>query len=143
MTPRAKRISVIMEETARSFGCTKEELLAYNRGLIIDDVRAIAMHLARVILVEDHSTTSIGKAFKRDHSTVVTNTARVRRALLKRPQSWFSRRVRELEERLSVQTHPQEICFPDDLPTGQQPTVEALSSTPPCGRVTKSGGDRE
>lgn len=136
MTPRARQISYIIEQTAREFGCTKAELVAKgNRGQIIDEVRRIAMHLSREI--SGLTLPALAKVFKRDHSTLSVGMKSIRRHMQEFPKSWTTRRVVQLEARLREEIGAS-MAFPHlngakpDLPP-VQPAGDTAVSVPLSG----------
>ena len=69
----------IMQSVCRYFGITLDELLSKSRTKPIVYPRQIAMYLART-----HTSLSypdLGRAFKRDHSTIMNGVANVKKAL--------------------------------------------------------------
>ena len=73
-----------MTETARAYGQTTEALRSRSRKQLFVRPRQIAMYLAR--LYTDASLADIGRAFGRDHTSVMYAIDVVERRIVERPQ---------------------------------------------------------
>lgn len=74
MTPPG-RVAVIQQIVADEFGVTVDQIRSRNRDSVFSQPRMIAMWLARQTTAR--STPEIGRAFGRDHSTVINALVRV------------------------------------------------------------------
>lgn len=81
---RARSLEEIMSETARAYGVTKEALRARSRKQSLVRPRQIAMYLARIYT--DASLAEIGRAFSRDHTSVMYAIDVVQRRIVEKPQ---------------------------------------------------------
>jgi chromosomal replication initiator protein len=83
----------IIEATAAMFGVTTRELLSDRRDSPLVSARHAAMWLARKMTVLGYP--GLGRAFKRDHSTVMYGVARASERM--HQDSIFAGRVHALE----------------------------------------------
>ena len=81
---RARSLDEIVAETARAYGQTTEALRSRSRKQLFVRPRQIAMYLAR--LYTDASLADIGRAFGRDHTSVMYAIDVVERRIVERPQ---------------------------------------------------------
>ncbi|HXX49164.1 MAG TPA: chromosomal replication initiator protein DnaA [Myxococcota bacterium] len=81
---RARSLDEISAETARAYGLPPEALRSRSRKQIFVRPRQIAMYLAR--LYTDASLADIGRAFGRDHTSVMYAIDAVERRIVERPQ---------------------------------------------------------
>jgi chromosomal replication initiator protein len=80
---RARSLDEIMAETARAYGVEKESLRARSRKQSLVRPRQIAMYLAR--RYTDASLAEIGRAFSRDHTSVMYAIEVVERRIVEKP----------------------------------------------------------
>lgn len=132
LPPQVAPARYILDLVAADFGCTKEEVLGRNSGMIINEVRAIAMHLVRVNT--PMSTLAIGGFFRRDHSTVISNCAGLRSKLRRRPNRWLKERIASLQYRIvTAGIRPQDINGRLQLATVKMLEPSALSTVERIG----------
>lgn len=81
---RARSLDEIMAETARAYGVAKDDLRARSRKQSLVRPRQIAMYLAR--RYTDASLAEIGRAFARDHTSVMYAIDVVERRIVEKPQ---------------------------------------------------------
>lgn len=81
---RARSLDEIMAETARAYGVKKEDLSARSRKQTFVRPRQVAMYLAR--RYTDASLAEIGRAFSRDHTSVMYAIDVVERRIVEKPQ---------------------------------------------------------
>jgi chromosomal replication initiator protein len=81
---RARSLDEIMSETARAYGVTRDDLRARSRKQSLVRPRQIAMYLAR--RYTDASLAEIGRAFSRDHTSVMYAIDVVERRIVEKPQ---------------------------------------------------------
>jgi chromosomal replication initiator protein len=81
---RARSLDEIMAETARAYGVKKDDLSARSRKQSFVRPRQIAMYLAR--RYTDASLAEIGRAFSRDHTSVMYAIDVVERRIVEKPQ---------------------------------------------------------
>jgi chromosomal replication initiator protein len=81
---RVRSIEEIMTETARAYGVGKDLLRARSRKQSLVRPRQIAMYLAR--RYTDASLAEIGRAFSRDHTSVMYAIDVVERRIVEKPQ---------------------------------------------------------
>jgi chromosomal replication initiator protein len=81
---RPRSLDEIVAETARAYGQTIEALRSRSRKQLFVRLRQIAMYLAR--LYTDASLADIGRAFGRDHTSVMYAIDVVERRIVERPQ---------------------------------------------------------
>ena len=81
---RARSLDEILAETARAYGQTPEALRSRSRKQLFVRPRQVAMYLAR--LYTDASLADIGRAFGRDHTSVMYAIDVVERRIVERPQ---------------------------------------------------------
>jgi chromosomal replication initiator protein len=84
MPGRARSLEEISAETARAYGLPPEALRSRSRKQIYVRPRQIAMYLAR--RYTDASLADIGRAFERDHTSVMYAIDAVERRIVERPQ---------------------------------------------------------
>lgn len=84
MPGRARSLDEIVGETARAYGLTPESLRSRSRKQIVVRPRQIAMYLAR--RYTQASLADIGRAFGRDHTSVMYAIDVVERRIVERPQ---------------------------------------------------------
>jgi chromosomal replication initiator protein len=101
MPPSAEEIpaAVILAETARYFGLTREELCSRSRSRQLTAARHVAMYLVRELT--SLSLPKIGELFDRDHSTVMYGTGKIERQMSAREPTY--RQVAELTR--SIKDH--------------------------------------
>ena len=80
---RARSLEEIMAETARAYGVAKDDLRARSRKQSLVRPRQIAMYLAR--RYTDASLAEIGRAFSRDHTSVMYAIDVVERRIVEKP----------------------------------------------------------
>ncbi|MGH7290937.1 MAG: chromosomal replication initiator protein DnaA, partial [Myxococcota bacterium] len=80
---RARSLDEIMAETARAYGVAKEDLRARSRKQSLVRPRQVAMYLAR--RYTDASLAEIGRAFARDHTSVMYAIDVVERRIVEKP----------------------------------------------------------
>jgi len=76
-------VTALQQSVATHYGYTLEELLGPRRNRTLAKARHVAMLLARQ---QGLSYPELGRAFRRDHSTVISGVRSVRRRLLAEPQ---------------------------------------------------------
>ncbi|MBM4335855.1 MAG: chromosomal replication initiator protein DnaA [Deltaproteobacteria bacterium] len=81
---RARSLDEIMAETARAYGVGKDDLRARSRKQSLTRPRQIAMYLARIYT--EASLAEIGRAFNRDHTSVMYAIGVVERRIVEKPQ---------------------------------------------------------
>jgi chromosomal replication initiator protein len=81
---RARSLEEIMAETARAYGVGKDDLRARSRKQSLVRPRQIAMYLAR--RYTEASLAEIGRAFSRDHTSVMYAIDVVERRIVEKPQ---------------------------------------------------------
>ena len=81
---RARSLEEIMAETARAYGVARDDLRARSRKQSLVRPRQIAMYLAR--RYTDASLAEIGRAFSRDHTSVMYAIDVVERRIVEKPQ---------------------------------------------------------
>ncbi len=81
---RARSLEEIMAEIARAYGVTRDDLRARSRKQSLTRPRQIAMFLAR--RYTDASLAEIGRAFSRDHTSVMYAIDVVERRIVEKPQ---------------------------------------------------------
>jgi chromosomal replication initiator protein len=84
MPGRARSLDEISRETARAYGLEPDALRSRSRKQIYVRPRQIAMYLAR--RYTDASLADIGRAFERDHTSVMYAIDAVERRIVERPQ---------------------------------------------------------
>jgi len=84
MPGRARSLDEISAETARAYGLPADALRSRSRKQIFVRPRQIAMYLAR--RYTDASLADIGRAFGRDHTSVMYAIDAVERRIVERPQ---------------------------------------------------------
>jgi len=84
MPGRARSLDEISAETARAYGLPPETLRSRSRKQVFVRPRQIAMYLAR--RYTDASLADIGRAFGRDHTSVMYAIDAVERRIVERPQ---------------------------------------------------------
>ena len=84
MPGRARSLDEISAETARAYGLPADVLRSRSRKQIFVRPRQIAMYLAR--RYTDASLADIGRAFGRDHTSVMYAIDAVERRIVERPQ---------------------------------------------------------
>ncbi|HKC50274.1 MAG TPA: chromosomal replication initiator protein DnaA [Myxococcota bacterium] len=84
MPGRARSIEEIVLETARTYGLAPEALRSRSRKQLVVRPRQIAMYLARRYTAA--SLADIGRAFARDHTSVMYAIDVVERRIVERPQ---------------------------------------------------------
>ena len=84
MPGRARSIEEIVLETARAYGLAPEALRSRSRKQLVVRPRQIAMYLARRYTAA--SLADIGRAFARDHTSVMYAIDVVERRIVERPQ---------------------------------------------------------
>jgi chromosomal replication initiator protein len=84
MPGRARSLDEIMGETARAYGLAPEALRSRSRKQVVVRPRQIAMYLARRYTAA--SLADIGRAFERDHTSVMYAIDVVERRIVERPQ---------------------------------------------------------
>src|SRR5258706_8172424 len=84
MPGRARSIEEIVHETARAYGLAPEALRSRSRKQLVVRPRQIAMYLARRYTAA--SLADIGRAFARDHTSVMYAIDVVERRIVERPQ---------------------------------------------------------
>ncbi|HXZ86387.1 MAG TPA: helix-turn-helix domain-containing protein, partial [Myxococcota bacterium] len=84
MPGRARSLDEISAETARFYGVAPEALRSRSRRQIFVRPRQVAMYLAR--RYTDASLADIGRAFERDHTSVMYAIEAVERRIVERPQ---------------------------------------------------------
>ena len=84
--PPPLTVEKIIEEVARTFGVTADEIRSSKRSSVISNARQVAMYVAREIT--QLSMSLIGKEFgKRDHSTVVYAIQQVEKNMALNPKT--------------------------------------------------------
>jgi chromosomal replication initiator protein len=81
---RARSLDEIVAETARAYGQTPEALRSRSRKQLFVRPRQVAMYLAR--RYTDASLAEIGRAFSRDHTSVMYAIDVVERRIVEKPQ---------------------------------------------------------
>jgi len=81
---RARSLDEIVAETARAYGLAPEALRSRSRKQVVVRPRQIAMYLARRYTAA--SLADIGRAFARDHTSVMYAIDVVERRIVERPQ---------------------------------------------------------
>ncbi|MFI5317532.1 MAG: chromosomal replication initiator protein DnaA [Myxococcota bacterium] len=84
MPGRARSLDEIVCETARAYGLAPEALRSRSRKQLVVRPRQIAMYLAR--RYTSASLADIGRAFERDHTSVMYALDVVERRIVERPQ---------------------------------------------------------
>jgi chromosomal replication initiator protein len=84
MPGRARSLDEIVGETARAYGLAPEALRSRSRKQVVVRPRQIAMYLARRYTAA--SLADIGRAFARDHTSVMYAIDVVERRIVERPQ---------------------------------------------------------
>ena len=84
MPGRARSLDEIVAETARAYGLAPEALRTRSRKQVVVRPRQIAMYLARRYTAA--SLADIGRAFGRDHTSVMYAIDVVERRIVERPQ---------------------------------------------------------
>jgi chromosomal replication initiator protein len=84
MPGRARSLEEIVQETARAYGLAPEALRSRSRKQLVVRPRQIAMYLARRYTAA--SLADIGRAFGRDHTSVMYAIDVVERRIVERPQ---------------------------------------------------------
>jgi chromosomal replication initiator protein len=84
MPGRARSLEEIALETARAYGLAPEALRSRSRKQVVVRPRQIAMYLAR--RYTSASLADIGRAFGRDHTSVMYAIDVVERRIVERPQ---------------------------------------------------------
>ena len=97
---RARSLDEIMAETARAYGVSKEALSARSRKQSFVRPRQVAMYLAR--RYTDASLAEIGRAFSRDHTSVMYAIDVVERRIVEKPQLRYE--LEALAQRVSGRT---------------------------------------
>jgi chromosomal replication initiator protein len=95
LLPKAPRMRVIIERTADAYGVEAVELLRHRRLRRLAEARHAAMALCHELC--GHSASRIGRAFDRDHTTILHALAR-HAARLADPD--YAARITALRERL-------------------------------------------
>lgn len=99
---RARSLDEIMAETARAYGVRKDDLSARSRKQSFVRPRQVAMYLAR--RYTDASLAEIGRAFSRDHTSVMYAIDVVERRIVEKPQLRYE--LEALAQRVSGRTPP-------------------------------------
>ena len=84
MPGRARSLEEIVQETARAYGLTPEALRSRSRKQLVVRPRQVAMYLVR--RYTPTSLADIGRAFGRDHTSVMHAIDVVERRIVERPQ---------------------------------------------------------
>jgi len=84
MPGRAHSLEEIVRETARAYGLTPEDLRSRSRKQLVVRPRQVAMYLVR--RYTPTSLADIGRAFGRDHTSVMHAIDVVERRIVERPQ---------------------------------------------------------
>lgn len=116
LTERPRTLGEILELTSRTYGLSPEQLSGRSRQRRVVRPRQFAMYLCR--RYTDASLKEIGRAFGRDHSSVIYAIEVVERRTLERPQVRYE--LETLASRLSVGTR---------LPPGLSPARSAAGRT--------------
>jgi len=100
-TPFRITLEQVMKAVCEQFGVSLDEMTGRTRSKQLVVPRQIAMYISREMT--DHSLPDIGRAFKRDHSTVIHAHAKVRDLLQEDPV--FAKMIEELMEKIQ-HAHP-------------------------------------
>jgi chromosomal replication initiator protein len=106
--PARPSIEAVQEAVAASFGISRSDLLSPARTAHLVRARQVAMYLSRELT--SSSSLVIGRAFRRDHSTVLHAARVVSRQ--NQPGSDIARAIHSAREQLSLPEHPREGTIP-------------------------------
>ena len=87
---------VILDETAKYFGLTREDLVSKNRSRPLTTARHVAMYMMRECT--GLSLIKIGELFERDHTTVLHGVKKVE--LLMRDRAPIFRQIQDLTKKV-------------------------------------------
>ena len=124
MTP----ISRIIDMVAETYGVTRDELMRKGQSKTIREARVVAMFLCRTQIIPTPSFPEIGKAFGRDHTTIMTS---VKSAMLRQIRDpYMMARVTAIACELGMPRSPEDVSrLPlSSCPIELDPDRESLAS---------------